>query len=87
MTMKIKILKEFLDSMEKEFPDSEIVIDIGRKDIYDWKHGSLIVDPKEFFIGTIGLDIAVGNYFIESSNEFPKGKNFVYIVPELITTR
>ena len=77
--MKIKILKEFLDSMEKEFPDSEIVIDIGRKDIYDWKHGSLIVDPKEFFIDTIGLDIAVGNYFIESSNEFPKGKNFVYI--------
>lgn len=85
MTMKLRILKAMLDAMEKEFPDSEIVIDIGRKDIYDWKINTF-GDTKEVRIGNIAVDIAIGNDFIKSE-EFPKGKNFVYIVPELIVMR
>ncbi len=78
--MDVKSLKSYLEQIEKDYPDSEIVIDIGRKDIFDWDKIQLVED-------NLGAEIAVGYTFISPCPEFPNGKNFVYIVPEYIVMR
>lgn len=78
--MDVKSLKSYLEQIEKDYPDSEIVIDIGRKDIFDWDKIQLVED-------NLASEIAVGHTFISPCPEFPKGKNFVYIVPEYIVMR
>lgn len=78
--MDVKLLNAYLEQIEREYPDSEIVIDIGRKDIFDWKQVQLIEE-------NLGTEIAIGHTFIGPSPEFPNGKNFVFIVPEEIIMR
>jgi hypothetical protein len=78
--MEVKLLKAYLEQIEKEFPNSEIVIDIGRKDIFDWDQIQLVEE-------NLGAEIAVGHSYISPSPEFPNGKNFVIIVPEEIIMR
>jgi hypothetical protein len=78
--IKVKLLIECLEQIERDYPDSEVVIDIGRKDIYDWDQIQLVED-------NLATEIAIGHTFISPCPEFPNGKNFVYIVPEYIVMR
>lgn len=79
--MEVKALISYLEEIEKKYPDSEIVIDIGRKDIFDWKQVQLLG------VDSVGIDIAIGTDLIEPGDEFRNGKTFVIIVPENIVMR
>lgn len=79
--MEVKALIAYLEEIERKYPDSEIVIDIGRKDIFDWQQVQLVKEDS------IAIDIAIGTDHIGPGEEFPNGKTFVILVPENIIMR
>lgn len=78
--METRILRQILEFYEERFPDSEVIIDIGRKDIYYLKELNFVDEA-------ITTDFSIGNFYIPPGDLFPNGKNFIYIEIENILGR
>ena len=78
--METKIFRQFLEDIESRYPDSEIVIDIGVVDIFYLRDINLIS-------GNTNVDFALGYHYEHPTEEFPEGKNIVYLTTEEIMTR
>ena len=78
--METKILRQFLEDIENRYPDSELVIDIGITDVFNLRDINLINTATN-------VDFAIGYHYKQPSDEFPEGKNIVYLTIEEIVTR